>query len=321
MGFCMWAMTPHPSPFDENSFKMTKPAYLQKGDTIGIVATARKHLNDDFKEAIALLESWGLHAKLGSSIGLVHHQLAGTDEQRAKGLQEMLDDPNIKGIWCVRGGYGSVRLLKHLDWTKFVQQPKWLVGFSDVTVLHQKIQSLGIQSIHGIMLLNIAKASEEAKQTLQKALFGEVLNYKIPTHLMNKLGEAQGVLVGGNLSLIYALSGTPIDLNAEQDLVLFIEDLDEYLYHVDRMMMQLEQKGLLAKLKGLVVGGMTGMKDSSIPWGKNAYQIIEDLMKPYNIPVIYNFPAGHIKDNRALVLGQTVKITVTSTTSELRFLP
>lgn len=297
---------------------MKKPPILQKGDTVAVVATARKHLQDDFKATTELLQSWGLHVKIGSSIGLDYHQLAGTDEQRAQDLQDMLNDDSVKAIWCARGGYGSIRLLKHLNWNKFEQNPKWLIGFSDVTVLHQKIQSLGIQSIHGIMTVNIPRATPEAKQTLRKALFGEVLSYEIPSHPKNKAGKVQGTLVGGNLSLIYSLAGTPMDLRGE-DLILYIEDLDEYLYHVDRMMMQLEYKGLLKQLKGLVVGSMTKMKDNDIPWGKDALEIIEDAMKPYAIPVIYHFPAGHIPDNRALIFGSKVVLEVNSESAKLVF--
>lgn len=297
---------------------MKKPSILKPGDTIAIVATARKHLQDDFKATTELLQQWGLNLKIGSSIGLDNHQLAGTDEQRAQDLQDMLNDDTVKAIWCARGGYGSIRLLKHLNWEKFEQNPKWLVGFSDVTVLHQKIQSLGIQSIHGIMTVNIPRATPEAKETLRKALFGEVLSYEIPSHPKNKTGKVQGTLVGGNLSLIYSLSGTPMDLRGE-DLILYFEDLDEYLYHVDRMMMQLEYKGLLKQLKGLVVGSMTKMKDNDIPWGKDALEIIEDAMKPYAIPVVFDFPAGHIPDNRALIFGSKVVLEVNKDKAKLVF--
>lgn len=297
---------------------MRKPPILQPGDTVAVLATARKHLQDDFKATTELLHSWGLHVKIGASIGLDYHQLAGTDEERAQDLQDMLNDDSVKAIWCARGGYGSIRLLKHLNWDKFEKNPKWLIGFSDVTVLHQKIQSLGIQSIHGIMTVNIPRATPEAKETLRKALFGEVLSYEIPSHPKNKPGKVQGTLVGGNLSLIYSLAGTPMDLRGE-DLILYVEDLDEYLYHVDRMMMQLEYKGLLKQLKGLVVGSMTKMKDNDIPWGKDALEIIEDVMKPYAVPVIYDFPAGHIPDNRALIFGSKVVLEVNRDSAKLVF--
>lgn len=295
------------------------PPYLKKGDTVAIVATARKNIDDNLKPAIELLKSWGLEVKIGSTIGLDVNQLAGTDEQRAKDFQEQLDNPNVKMIWCVRGGYGTVRMIDWLDFTKFQQNPKWIVGFSDVTVLHSHLNTMGFQSIHGIMPVTVAKASKQAKESLKIALFGEErLEYDIPFHSSNKLGTAKGELVGGNLSILYSLFGSPsaIDCN---DKILFIEDLDEYLYHIDRMMMNLKRNGCLESIKGILVGGMTKMKDNEIPWGKDAIQIIEDVTQKYNIPIVYNFPAGHIQDNRALVFGKTVTLDVNAECSKVIF--
>jgi muramoyltetrapeptide carboxypeptidase len=294
------------------------PQALQIGDSIGVVAPARKHINDDFSLTKDLLQSWGLHLKIGKSIGTAHHQLSGTDEMRAADLQEMLDNPNIKAIWCARGGYGSVRLLQKLNWDKFMKNPKWLVGFSDVTVLHQKLQALGVASIHAMMPIQMPVASAEAKETLRKALFGEKLRYTIPSSPHNKLGKAEGVLMGGNLSILYSLSGTSVDIQGK-DIVLFLEDLDEYLYHIDRMFMQLEHKGLLKSIRGLVVGGMTQMKDNETPWGQDVYQIIQDAMQAYHIPIVYDFPAGHIADNRALIFGQKVVLRVEADSAYLNF--
>jgi muramoyltetrapeptide carboxypeptidase len=299
--------------------KMITPAYLQKGDTVAIVATARKNIDDNLKPAIDLLKSWGLEVKIGNTIGLDLNQLAGTDEQRAKDFQEQLDNPNIKMIWCVRGGYGTVRMIDLLDFTKFKQNPKWIVGFSDVTVLHSHLNTMGFKSIHGIMPVTVAKASKDAKESMKIALFGhERLEYDILPHKMNKFGKANGELVGGNLSILYSLFGSPsaIDCN---DKILFIEDLDEYLYHIDRMMINLQRNGCLESIKGILVGGMTKMKDNDIPWGKDALQIIEDVTKKYNIPIVYNFPAGHIQDNRALPFGSQVTLDVNSECSKVIF--
>lgn len=299
--------------------KMITPPYLQKGDTVAIVATARKNIDDNLKPAIELLKSWGLEVKVGNSIGLDFHQLAGTDEQRAKDFQEQLDNPNIKMIWCVRGGYGTVRMIDLLDFTKFKQNPKWIVGFSDVTVLHSHLNTMGYKSIHGIMPVTVGKATKEAKETLRVALFNnERLEYDLLPHPMNKFGKAKGELVGGNLSILYSLFGSPsaIDCN---DKILFIEDLDEYLYHIDRMMMNLKRNGCLESIKGILVGGMTKMKDNDIPWGKDALQIVEDVTKKYNIPIVYEFPAGHIRDNRALVLGTQVELEVNNECSKIIF--
>lgn len=297
---------------------MKTPPYLQNGDTIAIVATARKHLDDDLKSAKEFLENWGLKTIVGSSIGLDKNQLAGTDEQRAADFQAQLDNPNIKAIWCVRGGYGTVRMLDLLDFSKFKQSPKWIIGFSDVTVLHSHLNTMGFQSIHGMMPVSIPRATAEAKESLRKALFGEKLSYTIPFDKMNKLGTAKGELVGGNLSILYSLFGSESAIDCT-DKILFLEDLDEYLYHIDRMMMNLKRNGCLESLKGIVIGSMTKMNDNDIPWGKNALEIIQEITKEYNIPVVYNFPAGHIADNRALIFGKQVTFEVSTQGSKLVF--
>lgn len=297
---------------------MITPAYLQKGDTVALVATARKHIVKNMQPAIDLLENWGLHVVIGKSIGLEENQLAGSDEQRAADLQEQLDNPNIKAIWCARGGYGTIRVVDLIDFTQFKKQPKWLVGFSDVTVLHNHLNTMGFKSIHGIMPISLAKASPEAIESLRLSLFGKPLQYVIDPHPMNPLGKASGELVGGNLSILYSLLGSQSAIDCK-DKILYIEDLDEYLYHIDRMMMNLKRNGCLESLKGIIVGSMTNMKDNDIPWGKNALEIIQDVTKKYDIPVIFNFPAGHITDNRALILGNTVTIEVTENGSTVVF--
>ncbi|MBU0942614.1 MAG: LD-carboxypeptidase [Flavobacteriaceae bacterium] len=298
---------------------MTTPTNLQKGDTVAILATARKNVDNNLKPAIDLLHSWGLEVVIGKTIGLDNNQLAGTDEQRAADFQQQLDNPNIKAIWCVKGGYGTVRIIDLLDFTKFKQHPKWIVGFSDITVLHNHLNTMGFKTIHGVMPITVPRATKEAIETLRLSLFGNKLEYEITTATMNKIGKASGELVGGNLSILYSLLGSPSAIDC-RDKILFIEDLDEYLYHIDRMMMNLKRNGCLESIKGIVVGSMTKMKDNDIPWGKNAVQIIEDITKNYTIPIIYNFPAGHIQDNRALILGSTVSMEVTPTKSALIFI-
>jgi muramoyltetrapeptide carboxypeptidase len=297
--------------------KMIIPPYLKKGDTIAIVATARKNIEDNLQPAISWLKNWGLEVVIGKTIGLDHNQLAGTDEERAADFQTQLDNPNIKAIWCVRGGYGTVRMIDLLDFSKFKQNPKWIVGFSDVTVLHSHLNNLGFASIHGIMPVSV-KATEEAKESLRKALFGEPLEYTIPCDQMNRYGSAKGELVGGNLSILFSLLGSPSAINCDAK-ILFIEDLDEYLYHIDRMMMNLKRNGCLESLKGIIVGGMTKMHDNEIPWGKNALEIIDEVTKKYNIPIIYNFPAGHMADNHALIFGKQVAIEVNDLESKVLF--
>jgi muramoyltetrapeptide carboxypeptidase len=232
-------------------------------------------------------------------------------------FQTMMDNPNIKAIWCVRGGYGTVRMIDLLDFTKFKQSPKWVIGFSDVTVLHSHLNNLGFASIHGIMPVSV-KATEEAKESLRKALFGETLEYTVPCEPMNRYGSAKGELVGGNLSILYSLLGSTSAIDCT-DKILFMEDLDEYLYHIDRMMMNLKRNGCLESLKGIIVGGMTKMHDNEIPWGKNVLEIIDDVTKPYHIPVIYNFPAGHSADNHALILGKQITLEVNDLESKVIF--
>jgi muramoyltetrapeptide carboxypeptidase len=297
---------------------MKIPPSLQKGDTIALVATARKNIDDNLKPAIDLLHSWGLEVLIGKTIGLDNNQLAGTDEERAADFQQQLDNPNIKAIWCVRGGYGTVRMIDLLDFTKFKQSPKWIVGFSDVTVIHSYINNLNIATIHGAMPITVGKASAESIESLRKSLFGESLNYEIPFDAANRLGNAKGEIVGGNLSILYSLMGSNAQIDCKGK-ILFIEDLDEYLYHIDRMMMSLKRCGCFDGLNGLIVGTMTKMKDNDIPWGKNANQIIEDVTKGYSFPVLYNFPAGHFRDNRALIFGKQVSLEINKETSKLTF--
>ncbi|WP_158730366.1 MULTISPECIES: LD-carboxypeptidase [unclassified Flavobacterium] len=297
---------------------MITPPYLQKGDTIALVATARKNIDNNLQPAIDLLHSWGLEVIIGKTIGLDNNQLAGTDEQRAADFQAQLDNPNIKAIWCVKGGYGTVRMVDLLDFTNFKKNPKWIVGFSDVTVLHSHLNTLGYQSLHAIMPLTAPRATPQAVESLRKALFGEKLSYSVTSFSKNKLGKATGQLVGGNLSILYSLFGSTSAIDCS-DKILFIEDLDEYLYHIDRMMMNLKRNGCLESIKGIVVGSMTKMKDNDIPWGKNALEIIEDVTQKYSIPILYNFPAGHIQDNRALILGSKVTLDVQEKGGTLTF--
>jgi len=298
--------------------KMKIPPILQKGDTIAILATARKNIDDNLKPAIDLIHSWGLEVVIGKTIGLDTNQLAGSDVQRAEDFQQQLDNPNIKAIWCVRGGYGTVRMIDLLDFTKFKQNPKWIVGFSDVTVIHSYLNRLNIASIHGAMPVTVGKASVAAIESLRKALFGKSLDYEIPSDISNRLGTAKGEIVGGNLSILYSLMGSNAQIDCKGK-ILFIEDLDEYLYHIDRMMMSLKRCGCFDGLNGLIVGSMTKMKDNDIPWGKNANQIIADVTKEYSFPILYNFPVGHFHDNRAIIIGKQVSLEINKVSSKLTF--
>ncbi|RXP64623.1 LD-carboxypeptidase [Lutibacter sp. HS1-25] len=298
---------------------MIQPNYLQPKDTVAIVSTARKITLKEIQPAISLLESWGLKVIIGDTIGLEDNQFAGTDAQRAADFQQMLDNPTIKAIWCARGGYGTVRIVESLDFTQFKKQPKWVIGYSDITVLHNQIHSFGIETLHALMPIDISKSTEKAIKSLKKCLFSNAISYEIPTSEINRKGNTRGEFIGGNLSILYSLLGSDSSLKTVGK-ILFIEDLDEYLYHIDRMMMNLKRNGYFDNLKGLVVGSMTDMHDNTVPFGKNAYQIISDIVAEYNFPVAFNFPAGHIKDNRGLILGRHVNFDVNGKVVKLSFL-
>jgi len=287
---------------------LTQPEFLKKGDKIGIVACARKISKEELQPAIAIFESWGLQVVLGKHVFNADHQFSGTDEERAADLQSMLDDSSIKAVISARGGYGTVRIIDKIDFTTFKKHPKWIIGYSDITVLHSHIHTIGFQTLHATMPINFM-LNNEATDSLRKALFGEKIEYHVEAHSLNRKGKAEGVIVGGNLSLIYALSGSVSDIDTKGK-ILFIEDLDEYLYHIDRMMMNLKRSGKLSGLAGLIVGGMTDMKDNTIPFGKTAEEIIVDAVKEYTYPVCFNFPAGHINNNMAVVFGKKMNLII-----------
>ncbi len=294
---------------------MIIPPYLKQGDTIAIIATARKISKEEIEPAVEFLKSKGLKVILGKNLFEIENQFAGSDKQRAEDLQWALNHQDIKAIIIARGGYGSVRLLEHVGFSEFKNNPKWLVGYSDVTVLHSAIHQLGIATMHATMPLNFFKHAE-ATQSLIDSLFGNTPTIEIEVNVSNKPGIAKGLLVGGNLSLLYALSSTAYDIDTT-DKILFIEDLDEYLYHIDRMMMQLKLSGKLKNLKGLIVGGMTDMKDNAIPFGKTAEEIILDAVKDYDFPVCFGFPAGHIDRNLAIYLGSMFELIVAKSHARL----
>lgn len=287
-----------------------QPPFLEKGDTVGIAATARKVNIDDLQYAIRYIQNKGYQVILSSNIYFEHYQFAGDDTSRAKGVQELLNNPSIKAILIARGGYGTVRIIDSIDFSALKKNPKWICGFSDITVIHSHLFNLGFKSIHATMPVLFSQ-SEIATESLWNILEGKNVNYQITVHPLNKKGVAEGILVGGNLSVLYSLMGSTSQMDF-RDKILFIEDVDEYLYHIDRMIMQLKRAGVLKSLNGLIVGGFTDMKDNTIPFGKSAEEIIYDAVKEYNYPVCFNFPAGHIRDNLAFIHGQTVRLEVNS---------
>jgi len=288
---------------------MLNPKFVKKGDKIGIVSTARKIDLKEIRDAIHFLESWGLQPVLGKTIGTSCHQFADDDTKRTADFQRMLDDDSIRAIWCARGGYGTVRIIDHFDFKGFRKAPKWIIGYSDITVLHSHIHAMGVQTIHAPMPIDIHKGTMESINAFREVISGNPTGYKIPSSKKNILGSATGQLVGGNLSILYSLCGSKSALDTKGK-ILCIEDLDEYLYHIDRMLWNLKRNGYFDNLVGLIVGGMTKMHDNNIPFGKKAKKIILDMVKEYNFPVVFNFPMGHIEDNRALILGAEVSLEV-----------
>ncbi|MDD3721956.1 MAG: LD-carboxypeptidase [Lutibacter sp.] len=298
---------------------MIQPNYLQKDDTVAIVSTARKISSDKIIPAIKLVEKWGLNVIIGETIGAEENQFAASDEKRISDFQQLLNNSKVKAIWCARGGYGTVRLIDKLDFSTFKKHPKWIIGYSDITVLHSHIHNLGIETLHATMPINIKNNSKQALETLKKSLFGKKLVYEISSFEKNKIGTASSEIVGGNLSVLYSLLGSNSAIKTDGK-ILFIEDLDEYLYHIDRMCMNLKRNGYFTHLKGLIVGGMTDMRDNEIPFGKTAEEIILDCVSEYHFPVVFNFPVGHIEDNRALILGRKVTLEVGEIKTKVLFL-
>ena len=297
---------------------MNKVSYLKQNDKIALVATARKISAEELAFAIATLKQWGLQPVLGKNIYAVENQFAGSDKQRTEDLQWAINDDSIKAVLIVRGGYGTVRIVDTVDFTKLKTNPKFIIGYSDVTVLHSHIHiHISIPTLHATMPINFDK-NAEAIETLRKCLFGETVAYQFETNSLNRSGEANGVLIGGNLSLLYALSGTASDIDTKGK-ILFLEDLDEYLYHIDRMILNLKRSGKLANLKALVIGGFTDMKDNTVPFGKTAEEIILGAVKEYNFPVCFNFPAGHIDRNLALYFGKEISLKVNKANCSLTF--
>jgi muramoyltetrapeptide carboxypeptidase len=298
---------------------MVTPPFLKRGDTIAIVSTARKITKLELEPALELMTDWGLKVVLGHTIGAEDHQFAGNDTLRTQDFQAMMENPNVKAIWCARGGYGTVRMLDGLNFSVFEKNPKWIIGFSDITVLHNHIHNFGIETLHAQMPLDIDKKTKEAQQSILRVLFGNdhSITYAATNNKI-RIGTARGMLVGGNLSVLYSLCGSPTAIHTEGK-ILFIEDLDEYLYHIDRMLQNLKRNGMLKNLAGLLVGGMTQMQDNTIPFGRSAYEIVMDVVREYQYPVGYDFPAGHIEDNRALILGREVQLNVEEKVTTLNF--
>ena len=297
---------------------MNVPQPLVAGDLIYITAPAKAIEKEHVDFAVSFFENAGFKVLVSKNCLGQHYYFSGTDEERLEDLQYGIDHPEVKAIVCARGGYGCVRIVDRIQWASMLREPKWMVGFSDVTVFHQHLQRFNLPSIHGSMVLNFKDNTQEALTTLLSALKGESFSLSA-TSIHNKPGQAEGTLIGGNLSIVYSLIGTNNQPDYS-DKILFVEDLAEHLYHIDRMFYALNKSGILDKIGGLVVGGMTDLEDTATPFGMSVEEIILAHFQFRNIPVAFGFPAGHLNDNRALILGKKVRFSVEGTTSELRFL-
>lgn len=289
---------------------MTKtPAYLKKGDKVAIVCPAWK-VDDNLRDAVNLLNSWGLEVILGKTVNSSCRQYAGSDELRAEDFQVMLDDDSIKAIFAARGGYGCVRMIDQVDFTNFAVKPKWIIGFSDITVIHSHIHALyGIPTIHGQMPITIPDATKASLISLHDTLFGKKALYEYESESEQVVGQAQGVLIGGNLALLVNLLGSVSDMNFDGK-ILFVEDVGEFYYSVDRMLWTLKRAGKLSKLKGLIIGGFTNLKDNKIPFGMGMNDLVKEIAGEYGYPIAFDFPAGHIDNNYTLILGKNVSLKV-----------
>ena len=294
------------------------PPYLKKADTIGITCPAGYMAAEKADACIKTLQSWGFEVMVGKTLGSGStNYFSGTDEERKDELQAMLDDENINAILFGRGGYGMGRIIDQLDFTKFKKQPKWVIGYSDITVLHAHLYTkTKTASLHAPMAGAFNDGENEFIQALHKAITGKKAKYSCAANPFNKNGSAAGELVGGNLSLLAHITGTPSDIKTKNK-ILFIEDIGEQLYNIDRMLYQLKRSGKLDKLAGLIIGGFTDMKDTDRPFGKTVYEIIQEIVAEYDYPVAYGFPVSHGTENYALKIGVNYSLKVGKNKTQL----
>lgn len=286
---------------------MIIPPYLKPGDTITVLAPARKVSQEEIVPQLEILELWGLKIKYAKNVFERYHQFAGEDAIRAQDFNEALKDPESKAILCARGGYGTVRIIDQIDFSLLLAKPQWIIGFSDITIIHNELNKYEIAGIHGPMPLIFPKIDTVCLEYLRKTLFGEHFDIIFPSNPENITGKVQGELVGGNLSILVSMIGTPSDLDTDGK-ILFIEDLDEYYYHIDRMLHQLKRAGKLADIKALIVGSMNDMRDNPTPFGIPIYNMVLDLVQEYSFPVVFDFPTGHESMNHSLIMGGTYEL-------------
>jgi muramoyltetrapeptide carboxypeptidase len=302
--------------------QLIQPEYLKSGDTISIVAPSGV-LNDfdnKITKAINIFESWGLNVILGNHIYDKNGHFAGTDKNREKDFQNALDNKNIKAIWCARGGYGAVRIIDKLNFNSYLKNPKWIIGFSDITVIHNKLNFLNSESIHAMMITGFEDIDQnnDSLSKLKNVLFGNNLSYSITSNKNNKAGKSEGIIVGGNLTLIQSTIGSKTELKIK-DKILFIEEIGEYAYHIDRMLHSLKRAGYFENCKGLIVGQISDVKKNNTDFGRSINEIILDVLDEYNFPILFDFPAGHEKTNFPIILGRKVILEVSKSKSKVIF--
>ena len=302
---------------------LIQPDYLKAGDTVAIVAPSGilKARTDEIELAKKLLKQWNLNVVIGKHVFNQANHFAGTDDERCEDFQNAMDDPTISAIWCARGGYGTVRILDKLDYTQFRKHPKWLIGYSDITALHNQMHNEGFESIHAMMCVSLdedAEGLQDTIDTFKNTIFGHSLSYELEGSSYNKLGASSGQLVGGNLTMLHTMLGsdTSIDTSGK---ILFFEEIGEYAYHIDRMLQSLKRAGYFDNCKGVIVGDITKVRKNTTPWGKPVEQLILDALEEYNFPIAFNMPAGHEKDNRAMILGRTINLKVDKSKSNIDF--
>ncbi len=294
--------------------KLIQPPYLKTGDTVAIVAPSGvlKNRTEEVNRAKKLLESWDLHVVIGKHVFNQANHFAGTDQERCEDFQSALDDPKIKAIWSARGGYGTVRILDKLDYTKFLNQPKWVIGYSDITALHNQIHNLGVQTLHAIMGVSLPENLsdiEDSITTFKNTIFGKPLSYTLKGSSYNKEGKTTGVLVGGNLTILHTMLGSKDSIDTSGK-ILFIEEIGEYKYHIDRMLQSLKRAGYFDNCKGVIVGDMSKLRKNTTKWGTSIEQLVLEALSDYDFPIAFNMPAGHEDDNRALILGRQLTLNV-----------
>jgi len=297
---------------------MKTPAKLLKGDLIYLVSPAKRIDSGIVNYAKEVLIELGFQVEVSPHCTGSHHYFSGTDEERSRDFQTALDRKDVRAILCARGGYGSIRIIDNLDWTCFLEQPKWIVGYSDITVFHHVLNSLGIQSIHATMPLNFKNNSKASLKTLYSSLAGSLEKVEGIPFEKNVHGTANGRLIGGNLSIMYSLLATEYCYDFS-DKIVFIEDLCEQYYHIDRMLISMDKKGVFNAINGLIVGGMTELQDSEFSMGMDLYEIVLEKTRKYDIPVCFNFPCGHIADNRAMIIGAEVILQVSDSNVDLSY--